>query len=256
MPGPITSGFLWSRWRGKRSRHSRCINNPKLYVSGKKPIGFWQCIVGSYDRWEHYSKGHWHFQVTCHQGCARRLWKNPRVRGVNLRASGVTQRITVALGWGLLCQVSTFSNFPLFDYHYLFIPTLIIEPRVHIDGLTQDCSNSIANAMELLQSCTKPSIFDWCRRSLDRVTPVKYECDSRYMCPQGQDMGVIENFRCGKNKKRGFSKLHPKVSRVLSLCSYSWFSNLTHTPKHRIFPITIVVAILFLRVPHVLTIVA
>ena len=28
----------------------------------------------------------------------------------------------------------------------------------HIDGLAQDCSNSIANALELLQSCTKPSI--------------------------------------------------------------------------------------------------
>ena len=28
----------------------------------------------------------------------------------------------------------------------------------HIDGLLQDCSNSIANALELLQSCTKPLI--------------------------------------------------------------------------------------------------
>ena len=27
-----------------------------------------------------------------------------------------------------------------------------------VDGLTQDCSNSIANAMELLQSCVKPSM--------------------------------------------------------------------------------------------------
>ena len=30
--------------------------------------------------------------------------------------------------------------------------------RLHIDGLVQDCSNSIANALELLQSCTKPLI--------------------------------------------------------------------------------------------------
>ena len=29
---------------------------------------------------------------------------------------------------------------------------------LHIDGLVQDCSNSIANALELLQSYTKPSI--------------------------------------------------------------------------------------------------
>ena len=33
-------------------------------------------------------------------------------------------------------------------YHYL---------QHWINGLVQDCSNSIANAMELLQSCTKPS---------------------------------------------------------------------------------------------------
>ena len=30
----------------------------------------------------------------------------------------------------------------------------------HIHGLMQDCSNSIANALELLQSCAKPSIYD------------------------------------------------------------------------------------------------
>ena len=29
---------------------------------------------------------------------------------------------------------------------------------IRIDGLVQDCSNSIANALELLQSCTKPSM--------------------------------------------------------------------------------------------------
>ena len=28
----------------------------------------------------------------------------------------------------------------------------------HIDGVAQDCSNSIANALELLQSCATPSI--------------------------------------------------------------------------------------------------
>ena len=29
----------------------------------------------------------------------------------------------------------------------------------HYDGLVQDCSNSIANALELLQSGTKPSVM-------------------------------------------------------------------------------------------------
>ena len=36
-------------------------------------------------------------------------------------------------------------------FHYLL--------RFHIDRLVQDCSNSIASALELLQSCTKPSIY-------------------------------------------------------------------------------------------------
>ena len=37
MPGSLTSGFLWIRLRGKRSRHSRRMRNPQLYVSGKRP---------------------------------------------------------------------------------------------------------------------------------------------------------------------------------------------------------------------------
>ena len=38
MPGLLTSGFLRSRWRGKRSRHSRCMRKPQFYVSGKRPM--------------------------------------------------------------------------------------------------------------------------------------------------------------------------------------------------------------------------
>ena len=38
MPGLLTSGFLWSWWRGKRSRHSRRMRNPQFRVSGKRPI--------------------------------------------------------------------------------------------------------------------------------------------------------------------------------------------------------------------------
>ena len=31
--------------------------------------------------------------------------------------------------------------------------------KTRIDGLVQDCSNSIANALEFLQSCTKSEIL-------------------------------------------------------------------------------------------------
>ena len=33
VPGSLTSGYLWSRWRGKHSWHS-----PQFYVSGKRPL--------------------------------------------------------------------------------------------------------------------------------------------------------------------------------------------------------------------------
>ena len=32
-------------------------------------------------------------------------------------------------------------------------------PTINIDGLVRDCSISIAKAMEILQSCTKPLIY-------------------------------------------------------------------------------------------------
>ena len=32
--------------------------------------------------------------------------------------------------------------------------------KIKIDGLVQDRSNSIANSLELLQSCTKPSKYE------------------------------------------------------------------------------------------------
>ena len=38
VPGSLTSGFLWSRWRGKRSRHSRRMRNPQFCASGKRPM--------------------------------------------------------------------------------------------------------------------------------------------------------------------------------------------------------------------------
>ena len=38
MPGSITSDFLLSRWRGKRSLHSRRMRNPQFCVSGKRPM--------------------------------------------------------------------------------------------------------------------------------------------------------------------------------------------------------------------------
>ena len=38
MPVPLTSGLLWSQWRGKRFRHPRRMRNSQFYVSGKRPM--------------------------------------------------------------------------------------------------------------------------------------------------------------------------------------------------------------------------
>ena len=41
-----------------------------------------------------------------------------------------------------------------------------LEPHCYIDGLVHDCSISSALAIEILQSCTKPSIFAWIKTLL------------------------------------------------------------------------------------------
>ena len=43
MPGSLTNGFLWSRWRAK---HSRRMRNPQFYISGKRPI------IKHFDVWD------------------------------------------------------------------------------------------------------------------------------------------------------------------------------------------------------------
>ena len=45
MPGSLTSGFLWSWWRGKRSRHFWRMHSPQFFVSGKRPM----CMVSKAD---------------------------------------------------------------------------------------------------------------------------------------------------------------------------------------------------------------
>ena len=44
MPGSLTCGWLWSRWRGKRPRHSRRMRNPQFCASGKRPM-LWPVLL-------------------------------------------------------------------------------------------------------------------------------------------------------------------------------------------------------------------
>ena len=47
MPGSVTSSFLCSRWRGKRSRHFRCMGNTRFNISGKRPMrrNWWDKLI-------------------------------------------------------------------------------------------------------------------------------------------------------------------------------------------------------------------
>ena len=38
IPGQLTSGFLWIRWRGNHIWLSRLRRNPQFYVSGTRPM--------------------------------------------------------------------------------------------------------------------------------------------------------------------------------------------------------------------------
>ena len=40
MSWSLTSGFLWFRWRRKRSRYSRRMRNLQFNVSGKRPVAY------------------------------------------------------------------------------------------------------------------------------------------------------------------------------------------------------------------------
>ena len=53
MQQSLTSGFLWSRWREKRSRYSRRMHNPQFYVSGRRPMtrGMMWLIYNGFFRW-------------------------------------------------------------------------------------------------------------------------------------------------------------------------------------------------------------
>ena len=59
FPGLLTSGFLRSRCRGKRSRHSGCI-------SGKRPIVFFTFLYDDVIKWKHFPR-YWPFVRGIHR---------------------------------------------------------------------------------------------------------------------------------------------------------------------------------------------
>ena len=72
----------------------------------------------------------------------------------------------------------------------------------YIDGLLQDCSNSIANALELLQSCTKPSIL-W------TYLATHYENQYQQYSICGSLPNVVQDGYCWLEPNCGVNSLKP-----------------------------------------------
>ena len=66
MPGSLTIGFLWNRWRGIHSRHSRRMRNPQFCVSGKRPMRNYIQRMAIHKPWQSFSLSYWfHISVIC-----------------------------------------------------------------------------------------------------------------------------------------------------------------------------------------------
>ena len=66
MPGSLTSGFLWNRWRGKRFRHSRrMLNGHFTYLArdpftNASPVHGGICVLQGFNK---YEKIHRYFRI-------------------------------------------------------------------------------------------------------------------------------------------------------------------------------------------------
>ena len=94
MLGSLTSGFLWSRWREKRSRPSRRMRKTQFYVYGKRPIRHspklnqFKSQSSMTLRWRHND----HAGVSNHQphGCLlNRLFRRKSKKASKLRVTGL-----------------------------------------------------------------------------------------------------------------------------------------------------------------------
>ena len=83
-PRSLTTGFLWSLWRGKCSRHSRRMRNWQYNVTGKRSIH--ACVYVCKNGWEdRVGRRHYHTLSCAYQWCSghpcvQHMW-NPQVKG-------------------------------------------------------------------------------------------------------------------------------------------------------------------------------
>ena len=112
MPGSLTRSFIWSRWRGKRSRLSRVMRNPQSYVSGKRPI---QSIAV--------------WPELCSQDCISKTQFPPyqgRIKRFALASRGTQDQLLPPIYYVLDAQgLNIYNNYHYhyyyhYHYHYLY----------------------------------------------------------------------------------------------------------------------------------------
>ena len=128
------------------------------------------------------------------------------IRGTVFASGGLSQRSLlyphIYIKMRLIFNVVTFENFTgcfdspnemmsseLINTEYKVLSNIV---RHYFDGLVQDCSISIANALEILQFCTKPSILCMLRAIFS-------------LYPQKQGQGKVVPAYGGKNLLTSFT---------------------------------------------------
>ena len=123
-----------------------------------------------------------------------------------------------------ICTISVLKN----NRKYVLIfPKTNSAWKELIDGLVQYCSNSIANALELLQSCTKPSQWYW------HNAP----SDSHAFCKESRLNGLIHQIEKLKVRmqERNFKHFRKEIYRQTSNISHTKSENFN--VSHLVWPI-------------------
>ena len=119
--------FLWRRWRGKRSRHSRRMRNPQFYVSGKSPYMRVTCL--HHMRGVSYGRTVWLIRVYHLHLFSIRYWNG---ENIGVQCCRITWAITFfaqqTLPWlsQTFCILEKYACLRLLCYlqHSLFLPSV------------------------------------------------------------------------------------------------------------------------------------
>ena len=118
LPGSVTSGFLWSRWRAKHSRHSRRMRNTQFYASGKRPITcFLRLYVSSSTMYVLGRRTYWTPNISAQKNVVHHLLISPSPVWKSSASSGwASDSFNTRQMWFFVYRL--FHNFL---FHFLFL---------------------------------------------------------------------------------------------------------------------------------------